>query len=358
MARDVPPLPDIVCPIPRKVTHEEARDVFNKVKKEMKGLQESAYRREAARRMGLSYEDYLAAWKKPDAGKKPKPAPSPTPQPPSILPVAPKPLPGPKLGGSALDDFLYEHRKSKVLPTGADPLDALDDLVTDARSTNPLFGRQDRYQNNCTFVVEAHEMRRRGYEFTAIRNPNKDGRGNSVDQELRDNWRTPEGNMPWQTTFHAHSELRMMLQSLPEGGRGWVTLQWKSGGAHVFNVEKLGGRVRLVEAQRGVVDDAMSNLDSYLNRAVSFGNFMRTDNLVPSEGLIKRLEARSSEQVMEDWRARQAVLRARAEAKRAQEAAEWEARRAAAAAAAEERKRIIEEQRAQLRATFEYVRPS
>lgn len=56
-------LPDIVCPVPGSLTHDAARVMFKQVKAEMKGLQESAYWRESARRLGVTYEDYLDAWK-------------------------------------------------------------------------------------------------------------------------------------------------------------------------------------------------------------------------------------------------------------------------------------------------------
>jgi hypothetical protein len=42
--------------------------MFRQVKKDMPGLSESAYRREAARRLGTDYDTYLKAWKKPVAG--------------------------------------------------------------------------------------------------------------------------------------------------------------------------------------------------------------------------------------------------------------------------------------------------
>jgi hypothetical protein len=66
----------VVCPLPQALTHEDARDMHRKVRKEMPGLSDAAYRREAARRMGVDYDTYLDAWKKPKAsGVTPKPTP-------------------------------------------------------------------------------------------------------------------------------------------------------------------------------------------------------------------------------------------------------------------------------------------
>lgn len=83
-----PALPDeVVCPIPRAISHDDARATFAKVRKEMPGLTEAAWRREAARRMDTDYDTYLKAWKKP-----PKVEPV---MPPSI--VRPDLIPGPRV---------------------------------------------------------------------------------------------------------------------------------------------------------------------------------------------------------------------------------------------------------------------
>lgn len=77
---------DIACPLPGSLSHDDARAMFNGLKKEMPGLTDAQYRREAARRLNVDYDTYLAAWKKLSKQTKPPPVrPSPTPAPPPVL---------------------------------------------------------------------------------------------------------------------------------------------------------------------------------------------------------------------------------------------------------------------------------
>lgn len=74
-------VPSVVCPIPRQShTPADAEKMYLKVRKELHGLGADAYKREAARRMGLTYEDYDRLRKEFHAGKKAakKAAPPPT----------------------------------------------------------------------------------------------------------------------------------------------------------------------------------------------------------------------------------------------------------------------------------------
>lgn len=61
-------LPSIMCPLPDAVDHNGARAAFAQAKKDYPGLTPAAHRREAARIMGVDYNTFLAAWKKPKAG--------------------------------------------------------------------------------------------------------------------------------------------------------------------------------------------------------------------------------------------------------------------------------------------------
>lgn len=85
-------IPDIMG---SDVTHTMARDMFKQVRKEMPGLQDSAYRREAARRLDMELKDYTKIWKNPGKIKVPiEPAPVLPPVNPIIRPpVTPMPKP-------------------------------------------------------------------------------------------------------------------------------------------------------------------------------------------------------------------------------------------------------------------------
>lgn len=67
-------LPDVLCPMPNTLTHDKARAEYKKVRSEMRGVTDSAIRRETARRMGLDYDTFLGAWKKPKSVARPSPS--------------------------------------------------------------------------------------------------------------------------------------------------------------------------------------------------------------------------------------------------------------------------------------------
>ena len=88
--------------MPKVHTHEEARDAFKRARKDKPGLQDSAYRREAARMLDMDLKEYTKLWKNPP---KVKPQPLPPieplppgpnffiPQPKTILPPLPPVMP-------------------------------------------------------------------------------------------------------------------------------------------------------------------------------------------------------------------------------------------------------------------------
>jgi hypothetical protein len=82
-------LPSIACPLPQVLDHATARKHFNDVKRDMPGLSQAAWRREAARRAGVDYNTFLSAWKKPGAEVRPPSGPTPTPGGPVKPPVPP-----------------------------------------------------------------------------------------------------------------------------------------------------------------------------------------------------------------------------------------------------------------------------
>ncbi len=94
-------LPSLQCPLPQPTLADDAKNMYDQVRREMPGLTPAAWRREAARRMGIDYNTFLAAWKsKKGTRVRPNPTPPPvggTPKPPTPTPGPPKPpgVPGP-----------------------------------------------------------------------------------------------------------------------------------------------------------------------------------------------------------------------------------------------------------------------
>lgn len=82
--------------MPMGISHDEARKVFNQVRKENPTFTPATLRREAARRMGTDYDTYLKAWKKPS--KDPIQPPPQLPKPvPDIEPAPAPPTPAPTI---------------------------------------------------------------------------------------------------------------------------------------------------------------------------------------------------------------------------------------------------------------------
>jgi hypothetical protein len=208
-------LPDLVCPLPRTIDYNEAREAYNAVRKEMPSLTNAAWRREAARRMNVTYDDYLKAWKKPKVVVEPAPVSPvkpffderPTPK--------PSPTPTPKLElthESARDTFKMIKKEFPLLkdaelrreaarrmsvdydtflqawkrPKGATT--ALRNKVNDVVNNRTLFPRKTAdmsdsalvdvvkvnkvrypgYTHNCTSTTTAYELRRRGFDVEAV----------------------------------------------------------------------------------------------------------------------------------------------------------------------------------------------
>lgn len=280
-------MPDIACPIPQPLTHERAREVFKQVKKELPGLQESAYRREAARRMGVDYDTYLAAWKKPGAKVLPKPGPAKPP--PGIPSVERKLVKNP----TRLSEMPRTVRKY----AGDDEVERGLNLLHDVRATNPNYHMQidpktlslkgtRGYNENCVHVVQAFELRRRGYDVEASKWMKKQARergwsaGKSATLEVRQKWRTVEGWVRHMTQTSSAEELKQVIGFMPVGARGFIQMDWKrGGGGHVMNWEITEEGVKWIEAQAGrMVDD----IDAVLSRA--YGErlaYIRLDDLVP-----------------------------------------------------------------------------
>ena len=136
------------------------------------------------------------------------------------------------------------------------------------------------YSENCQRCVVAYELRRRGYNVTAL--PTYQG-----DTMPQGNIRG-HGNDRWQMAFKGakqikvgastpkktQSNLEAKMRSFGKGSRAVVRIP-----GHVFNCENVNGKIVYVEAQTGkryTSKNVFANLSSSQTKSVSI---IRTDNL-------------------------------------------------------------------------------
>ena len=145
-------------------------------------------------------------------------------------------------------------------------------------------GRDVRlYDNNCSNAVVAAELRARGLSVIAAPRPGREGRYNT---ESAAAWRDAEGKVRPFTPELTKSDVIDIVESWPEGARGFVSQQWKMQRlGHIYTVEKRGGKAVFHEPQ--VPDKAVGGGEGYLDRAVHGKiNLLRVDDLTPTDALL------------------------------------------------------------------------
>lgn len=277
--------------------------MFKQVKKEMPNLQESQYRREAARRLNTDYDTYLKAWKKAGPAVRPKPAVAPAPKtmPNAPIPKQPRTFETPQMeqlrlsrqtpiAYHPLDTSRFKPRALKESAETYDPTDEVSrriQALDDMRNTNPQYLSSRRYQINCVHVVQAHEMRRRGYDVAATKLPTVFGNeGRNAQQAIEKAWRTETGGRPVLRPANSWSLEETLRANLPDGGRAWVVNVWQKKGAHIWNVERIGDELKIYEAQSG----RLVELSEYIGRSKPEMLWVRSDNLSPTEDAVEFME--------------------------------------------------------------------
>lgn len=206
-----------------------------------------------------------------------RPGTTPTPPPKPTASTPPKPL-APK---KPLVESL-PLRKRRVIE---DDTDAMLDLSDDYRAVNPGHGKPG-YNNNCVHVVNALELRRRGFDATATPLPESmwAAGGRSAHAVLRDRWTTPDGGVrDFDKTFWV--DLPEKMQDWPEGARGWVIVIWKDGGSHIFTVERTAqGGVTFVDGQ---VSKRLDSISEYGQKAETLAYYVRVDDLTPKDEVLE-----------------------------------------------------------------------
>ncbi|WP_285637300.1 toxin glutamine deamidase domain-containing protein [Actinoallomurus iriomotensis] len=144
------------------------------------------------------------------------------------------------------DDPRRQRELGKELATLADKkIDKEIDQTLD--KVNPKYERtKSAYSENCTGVVQANELQRRGIDAEA----------GPLESHLRTDQGGPGGRPldviedAWDGDFTDGTKSEIEAAFKEPGARGVVYIVWHGNtGAHVFNVENVGGKVRFVDGQ-------------------------------------------------------------------------------------------------------------
>ena len=166
------------------------------------------------------------------------------------------------------------------------------------------YGEGREFSVNCQSCVVANELRRRGYDVTALPNLKKEG---NIPYELsgKTNWawidpetmQTPEKkqaggqyvsglDIKSKTLTQLNKELNELTK---EAGRYHIDFMWKDGkGGHIITVDRLeNGSIRIYDPQIGRLGDwQVISKDISLKYGV---NVLRVDNLLVNTDIIDRI---------------------------------------------------------------------
>ena len=181
-----------------------------------------------------------------------------------------------------------------------------EDPVGASERTNPAQALERGFQVNCSYVVNAVELRARGIDVIARARPGGSRATGRNNYEIAADWLTPDGDratfeyMPKGTSIrNVGKRLAEAAQDWPVGARGFVSAQWKgTRSGHIWNVERTAVGLRHIEGQ--IADVTPEQAEGYLQNVVgSSVGIMRTDNLVPTDSLDDAVEARTVERERE-----------------------------------------------------------
>jgi hypothetical protein len=147
--------------------------------------------------------------------------------------------------------------------------------IQDLWKVNPNFNQsQPSFSVNCSHCVQAYELRRRGFDVEARAMPEAfHAKGGPPLKYMEETWGRK---------FTAGTRADLENAFAQDGSRGAVAVRMRNGGGHLFTVENIGGRVRFLDSQNGIVD-----VDYHFNNAhpINPVRFLRWDDLPTPQGL-------------------------------------------------------------------------
>lgn len=161
---------------------------------------------------------------------------------------------------------------------------------------NPYFDKTGTYKEfteNCQRAVVAYEARRRGYNVVAqptyegdtLPQANVGGKGNSRWQGAFKGAKSEQVGA--RTAAKAQANVEAKMKEYGNGSRAVLGVQWKGGGGHVLNVERVNGKTHYVDAQVGGKYTAKELFNAIKPNSV---RVVRTDNLKFSDRAKKSVE--------------------------------------------------------------------
>lgn len=161
-------------------------------------------------------------------------------------------------------------------------------------AVNLHFRENGDYQNNCHLVSAAMELRARGYDVQA--RPTIGSQGRYLPQ-IADDWADANGETrPFinvQTAVgrklaagdRLHKAIEELTADYPDGARGFINGSWKTRGAHIWNWEKVDGKIVYYDGQPdGLTPD---DVRAYLSRLQADRvSILRLDDLVPTPRVV------------------------------------------------------------------------
>lgn len=164
---------------------------------------------------------------------------------------------------------------------------------------NPLYGHGTQYSVNCQTCTYVHELRRMGFDVTAM--GNEKGAVSSYLKSQGMTWKdrfTTDGNtgLPYNMThrwarskgYKTMTEKRLreyFTETMADDGRYEVYCCWKSGSAHVFMCEVKNGKMMFFDPQTGAQDAS-----SYIKRMkTNFVSVERIDDKLLSSRFLPRV---------------------------------------------------------------------
>lgn len=149
-----------------------------------------------------------------------------------------------------------------------------EDFLASMKSVNDTSSISAYYTMNCPNTTLAYEFRRRGYDVQAKPSP----AGQSMSQiQKAYNIETPDLSINNLSNAIGNRSARLpyltdYFDKAPDNFRGAVVVSWMSGGGHIFNAEKVGGKTYLVDAQSG----RYGEVNKRSIRASAFADTMKT----------------------------------------------------------------------------------
>jgi hypothetical protein len=338
-APTVPKPVDVPKPAPTPLTPETARQQHALVKREHPDWTDAQCRREAANRMAVPYDDFLREWKAGKGVRVPKTSTPKAVTTPTNVINAPRtenlwrrkepnvsgaPAGDIKVTNLHTDDYIRVNKAYEVggkrvggiiknrlndryfgtVKRGARSLSKSFSTEAEADAwvrktifeenpdhiaTNPGWRTVPGTTNNCTSCSTTFELRRRGYDVVARRM--KDGQP-LID--VYDSWGITLDQQFGRVQYHgiksiSEPDWEDVADTLEDGARGFISVNWRSGGAHIFNWEKRDGEIWYIDGQTG---EEYLGSDHFESRVDGDWRIARVDNIPETDRIDWLTESR------------------------------------------------------------------